>query len=202
MKKTDYVFETKEPFELKKKYGNIGEVKNSKGELAIIDMTTNEILAEFDHYVRTIYDEKNDLLIEIKEETVKEDNENRYRRAVRIFDITNKKTVCEDWEITYEVSKHFELVVLEDPSTHKYHIFNKSLFRNEKNGFESEQDTVHYLGSINDIDYLNMDGLALEARQKLDKIRPLTIGQAGRISGVNPSDISILILQLKRKASQ
>ena len=54
----------------------------------------------------------------------------------------------------------------------------------------------------NDIDYLNMDGLALEARQKLDKIRPLTIGQAGRISGVNPSDISILILHLKRKASQ
>ena len=49
-----------------------------------------------------------------------------------------------------------------------------------------------------DIDYLSMDQIALEARQKLDKIRPLTIGQAGRISGVNPSDISILILQLKK----
>lgn len=50
------------------------------------------------------------------------------------------------------------------------------------------------------IDYLNMHGLALEARQKLDKIRPLTVGQASRISGVNPSDISILILQLKKLA--
>lgn len=49
-----------------------------------------------------------------------------------------------------------------------------------------------------DIDYLNMDGLALEARQKLDKIRPLSIGQASRISGVNPADISILIMNLKR----
>lgn len=49
-----------------------------------------------------------------------------------------------------------------------------------------------------DIDYINMDGLALEARQKLDKIRPQTVGQAGRISGINPSDISILILNLKR----
>ena len=50
----------------------------------------------------------------------------------------------------------------------------------------------------NEIDYLHMDGLALEARQKLDRIRPLTIGQASRISGVNPSDISILILNLKK----
>lgn len=48
------------------------------------------------------------------------------------------------------------------------------------------------------IDYMNMEGLALEARQKLDKIRPSTVGQAGRISGINPSDISILILNLKR----
>ena len=50
------------------------------------------------------------------------------------------------------------------------------------------------------IDYLNMHGLALEARQKLDKIRPRTVGQAGRISGINPADISILILNLKRQA--
>lgn len=50
----------------------------------------------------------------------------------------------------------------------------------------------------NDLDYLNMEGLALEARQKLDKIRPSTVGQAGRISGINPTDISVLILNLKR----
>lgn len=49
-----------------------------------------------------------------------------------------------------------------------------------------------------DIDYLNMDGLALEARQKLDIIRPLTIGQASRVSGVNPADISMLILKIKK----
>lgn len=50
----------------------------------------------------------------------------------------------------------------------------------------------------NDIDYLSMDGLALEARQKLDRIRPSSIGQASRISGVNPSDINVLVLNLKK----
>ena len=50
-----------------------------------------------------------------------------------------------------------------------------------------------------DLDFMNMDGLAIEARQKFTKIRPLTIGQASRISGVNPSDISILIMNLKKE---
>jgi tRNA uridine 5-carboxymethylaminomethyl modification enzyme len=49
-----------------------------------------------------------------------------------------------------------------------------------------------------DIDYKHMDGLALEARQKLAAVQPKTIGQASRISGVNPSDIAVLILYLKR----
>ncbi len=49
------------------------------------------------------------------------------------------------------------------------------------------------------IDYLNMDGLRLEAREKLNTVRPLTVGQASRISGVNPSDISMLILNIKKE---
>ncbi len=48
-----------------------------------------------------------------------------------------------------------------------------------------------------DIDYLNLDGLRLEARQKLDQIRPASLGQASRISGVSPADITVLMIYLK-----
>ena len=49
-----------------------------------------------------------------------------------------------------------------------------------------------------DVDYSNMNGLRLEAREKLNKVRPLTVGQASRVSGVNPSDVSMLILNIKK----
>ena len=47
-----------------------------------------------------------------------------------------------------------------------------------------------------DIDYKSIVGLRLESAEKLDKIRPVSIGQASRISGVNPSDISVLLIYL------
>ncbi len=50
-----------------------------------------------------------------------------------------------------------------------------------------------------DIDYENIKGLRLEARQKLNKIKPYSIGQASRISGVSPADISVLLVYLEQK---
>ncbi len=50
-----------------------------------------------------------------------------------------------------------------------------------------------------DIDYSMVPNIATEARQKFDKIRPLTIGQASRISGVNPADITMLLVYLKKE---
>ncbi len=50
----------------------------------------------------------------------------------------------------------------------------------------------------NDIDYEKLKGLRLEARQKLNKIKPSSVGQASRISGVSPADISVLLIYLEQ----
>lgn len=48
------------------------------------------------------------------------------------------------------------------------------------------------------LDYLNLEGLRIEARQKLDAIRPVSVGQASRISGVSPADINVLLIHLEK----
>ena len=50
-----------------------------------------------------------------------------------------------------------------------------------------------------DMDYMSLDGISTEAKQKMDKIRPLSLGQAARIPGVSPADISVLMVYVKQR---
>ena len=68
------------------------------------------------------------------------------------------------------------------------------LARQEKQVAEFKKEEARLLPE--DIDYNAISGLRLEARQKLSEIRPLSLGQAGRISGVSPADIAVLMIYL------
>ncbi len=95
---------------------------------------------------------------------------------------------------------------------HKFHIFD-NFDRRELDYVNTEVKFEGYLAQEKEdikkfkeqenllipqnIEYKNLKGLRLEARQKLDKVKPISIGQASRISGVSPADITILIMCIK-----
>ena len=71
------------------------------------------------------------------------------------------------------------------------------LARQEKQVAEFKKEESRLLPA--DIDYDSIAGLRLEARQKLSEIRPMSLGQAGRISGVSPADIAVLLIWLEQR---
>lgn len=87
---------------------------------------------------------------------------------------------------TQEVKEEAEITI-------KYEGYIKKAQEEAKKQAEYENITLK-----ENIDYSKIPNLALEAREKLNKIKPTSIGQAMRISGVNPSDISSLMIYLKR----
>ena len=72
------------------------------------------------------------------------------------------------------------------------------LARQEKQVAEFKKEESRLLPA--DLDYMAISGLRLEARQKLSDIRPMSLGQASRISGVSPADIAVLLIYLEQNA--
>ena len=70
------------------------------------------------------------------------------------------------------------------------------LARQEKQVAEFKKEESRLLPV--DLDYMSIAGLRLEAREKLNEIRPMSIGQAGRVSGVSPADIAVLLIWLEQ----
>ncbi|MGN1269057.1 MAG: tRNA uridine-5-carboxymethylaminomethyl(34) synthesis enzyme MnmG [Candidatus Aphodocola sp.] len=154
-------------------------------------------LSEKAYQVGLLNEERHEKLINKKQEIEKLENEiktitfpqykcnlSEYlkRPEVKIVDYLDK------------LSKEYDKEVLEQVEiNHKYEGYIQKA--------KKEADKMIKLGKKqipDDIDYSKVDNLATEARQKLENVRPRTIDQATRISGVNPSDIAILMVYLKR----
>ncbi|MGK7932051.1 MAG: tRNA uridine-5-carboxymethylaminomethyl(34) synthesis enzyme MnmG [Microcystaceae cyanobacterium] len=100
----------------------------------------------------------------------------------------------------------------------QYNLGNSSLTQGEKEGAEIDIKYAGYLkrqqnqiDQLNryrqrnlppDLDYMTIDTLSMEAREKLNKVKPLTIGQASRIGGVNPADVNALLVYLELKLAR
>jgi len=69
---------------------------------------------------------------------------------------------------------------------------------------EREQDQAQKMSRLEnvripeDIDFRKLNSLSTEAKEKLSEIKPITIGQASRVSGVSPSDVSVLLVYMGR----
>jgi len=61
---------------------------------------------------------------------------------------------------------------------------------------------IDYVRVYQNINYEELKGLRLEARQKLNKLKPTSVGQASRISGISPADISVLLIYLEQRKRQ
>ena len=85
---------------------------------------------------------------------------------------------------------------LQDPVKYKLMGYEVSLRRQEAEVRKFAREEQMLLPK--DIDYLALDNLRLEARQKLDKARPVSLGQASRVPGVSPGDISVLMILLEK----
>ena len=130
--------------------------------------------------------EINDILIKLNTSPLK-DSITLYdllkRPEISIEDLTNFK------ELNYskEVLKEVEINI-------KYEGYIKKSMEEAKKMLELEDKVIP-----EDINYQDIPNIASEAKEKLEKIRPLTLGQASRISGVNPSDIAIISVYLKKR---
>ena len=114
--------------------------------------------------------------------------------GITLYELLKRPEITTN-KLTHFISLDYSDEILEIVSTNiKYEGYIKKAKKEAMKMHNQEKKLIP-----DDIDYNDVKNLASEARQKLIKVRPKSIGQASRISGVNPSDISILIVYLKKR---
>ena len=166
-------------------------------------------LREYGHKVGLINGEKYSKFIEkknnieeltrkIKETKIIVDNEKR-RIGTTVYEyLKNPSTNLQNIIETYNLDLKYNDDVIEEVEIQiKYEGYIKKIEREAEKMLKNEEKQIP-----EDIDYDKVPNLASEARQKLKEVRPLNIAQAIRISGVNPSDISILLIYLRKHSNE
>lgn len=152
-------------------------------------------LREYGHQVGLIDEERYNKFIEKKNSIDKLLEETKIKKigSKTIYDyLKSPENKIED--VTSYLNEEYDIEVLEQVEIMiKYEGYIKKTIKEAEKMLKLEYKKIP-----EDIDYNNIVNLASEARQKLNKVRPTSIGQAMRISGVNPSDISILTVYMRR----
>ncbi len=156
-----------------------------------------------------------------KQENIAAEKERLHSTRVKAHDPVGKQIVADTGQKIKDAIALADL--LRRPRFHytnleKYNLGNPELTRAEKEGAEID---IKYSGYIQrqqnqidqvarqqnrklpqNLDYMTIDTLSMEAREKLTAVKPLTVGQATRIGGVNPADINALLVHLEIKERQ
>ena len=163
-----------------------------------IGLITKDQEAKYNEKVQSI--EK--LLKQLTQEITpkKETNDILEKQEInKITDKTSLHDLLKRPEVTIEKLKPFLNITYTEEVQKEVEIMIKYEGYIKKSKEEALKQAQYENINLSDtIDYNKVPNLALEAREKLNKIKPNSIGQAMRISGVNPSDISVLMIYLKR----
>ena len=145
----------------------------------------NELFTKLKETKLTPTKENNDFLLKLNTSTIKD--------AISLYDLLKRPEIKIDFLKSY-IGNYSQDVLEQVEITIKYEGYINTELKEAEKFNELDSKLIP-----EDIDYSKIKNLASEARQKLEQIRPTSIGQAMRISGVNPVDISLIMIYIKKE---